>query len=276
MDIDKLIEEALLEDLQMEGDITSQAIFSDEQDNFYLQAKENGVLCGLAYFVKVFHSVDPDIQIELKFSDGDKVKPNELIATLQGKVRSILIAERTALNLLSHLSGITSKTAKFVQEAGGRSVILDTRKTLPGYRNFHKYAVLCGGASNHRMGLYDMVMIKDNHIDAAGGIAEAIRKVRDKWGHKYKIEVEVRDLSEVKTAVKNKADRIMLDNMNLKEMKKAVEIIKAQAETEASGNMTLNRISQVAETGVDFISVGELTHSVKALDLSIKRGKNDK
>ena len=177
------------------------------------------------------------------------------------------------MNLLSHLSGIASKTNEFVRETNGRSTILDTRKTLPGLRELQKYAVRCGGGENHRMGLYDMVMVKDNHIDAAGGIEKAVNKVRDKWGSKYKIEVETRTLEEVGKALISGVDRIMLDNMNIETMRKAVELINGKTETEASGNMILDRISKVSQTGVDFISVGELTHTVKAFDFSLKRGK---
>ena len=177
------------------------------------------------------------------------------------------------MNLLSHLSGIASKTNEFVRETNGRSTILDTRKTLPGLRELQKYAVCCGGGENHRMGLYDMVMIKDNHIDAAGGIEKAVKKVREKWGSKFKIVVETRDLEEVKQAVRSGVDRIMLDNMNIETMHKAIELINGKTETEASGNMTLERISEVSRTGVDYISVGELTHTVKAFDFSLKRGK---
>lgn len=273
MKLDEIIKEALREDLQDIGDVTSSAIFSDEFDNFFLQSKSAGILGGISIFKKVFHTLDPQIKIDLIFYDGDKIEEKDIIATISGKVHLILKAERIALNLLSHLSGIASKTAEFVYETGGRSTILDTRKTLPIYRELQKYAVRCGGGANHRMGLYDMVMIKDNHSDAAGGISEAIKKVRQKWDDKFQIEVETRNLEEVKIALDNGADRIMLDNMSNQEIRKAVKLIKGKTEVEVSGNMTLDRIASVAKIGVDFISVGELTHTVKNFDFSLKREK---
>ena len=271
--ISELIKNALYEDINKKGDITSSAIFQDEKDHFYLLAKDEGILCGIKVFEKVFKIIDPEIKVEIEIYDGDKIEKNMVIAKIYGKVATILKAERTALNILSHLSGIATKTDEFVKETNGRSTILDTRKTLPGLRQLQKYAVRCGGGENHRMGLYDMVMIKDNHIDAAGGIENAVKKVREKWGSKFKIEVETRDLEEVKQALKSNADRIMLDNMNIETIRKAVELINGEAETEASGNMTLERISEVSHTGVDYISVGELTHTIKAFDFSLKRGK---
>ena len=271
--ISELIKAALSEDINKKGDITSSAIFQDEKDHFYLLAKDKGILCGIEIFKKVLKIIDPEIKVEIEICDGNRIEKNAIIAKIFGRVIGILKAERTALNLLSHLSGIASKTNEFVRETNGRSTILDTRKTLPGLRELQKYAVRCGGGKNHRMGLYDMVMIKDNHIDAAGGIENAVKKVRDKWGSKYKIEVETRDLKEVKIALESGVDRIMLDNMNYKTMRKAVELINGKTETEASGNMTLDRISEVSHTGVNYISVGELTHTIKAFDFSLKRGK---
>jgi len=269
----KLIEIAFKEDFNMMGDITSSIIFQNEQDHFYLLAKDTGILCGIDIFVKIFNTIDPEIIIKTHFHDRDKIKNNEIIATIQGKVAVILQAERTALNILSHLSGIASKTNEFVNLVKGKTKILDTRKTLPGIRQLQKYAVRCGGGENHRMGLYDMVMIKDNHIDAAGSIKNAVEKIRDKWNNKFQIEVETRNLKEVQQALNSGADRIMLDNMNLEMMQEAVNLISNKAESEASGNMTLDRISKVSQTGVDYISVGELTHTIKAFDFSLKRGK---
>lgn len=266
-----VIWQALQEDFADCGDVTGEAIFSTEKDNFILMAKAEGVLCGIQQFRRVFTQINPSVKIQTFFQDGDSIEKTEIIAELEGKVAAILKAERTALNLLSHLSGIASKTAEFVKAAKGKTTILDTRKTLPGLRSLQKYAVRCGGGQNHRMGLFDMVMIKDNHIDAAGGIFQAVKKIKDKWHNKFKIEVETRNLQEVQEALECKVDRIMLDNMNCETMKKAVELIAGKCETEASGNITLNRISEVAETGVDFISVGELTHSVTAFDFSLKK-----
>ena len=271
--ISELIKTALYEDINKQEDITSSAIFTNEEDHFYLLAKDEGILCGIDIFEKVFKTIDPLYSFKTDMSDSDKIERNMIIANISGKVATILKAERTALNLLSHLSGIASKTAEFVRETGGRATILDTRKTLPGLRELQKYAVRCGGGENHRMGLYDMIMIKDNHIDAVGGIGKAVKKVRDKWGSKFKIEVETRDLEEVRKALDSGVDRILLDNMNIERMKKAVELINGKTEIEASGNMSLEKISEISNTGVDFISVGELSHTVKAFDFSLKRGK---
>jgi len=269
----KLIEIAFKEDLNEMEDVTSSAIFQNETDQFYLLAKDSGILCGIDVFKKIFQVTDPEIIIKTSFHDRDKIKTNEIIATIQGDVAAILQAERIALNLLSHLSGIASKTNEFAKLTKGKTKILDTRKTLPGLRKLQKYAVVCGGGGNHRMGLFDMVMIKDNHIDAAGSIENAVRKIRDRWEKKFPLEVETRNLSEVQQALDSGADRIMLDNMSLEMTQKAVNLISDKAETEASGNMTLDRISEVSRTGVDYISVGELTHTIKAFDFSLRRGK---
>ncbi len=268
--IDRLIEMALFEDLRASGDVTADAIFRNENFSYRLVAKESGILCGIDIFTRVMLTVDPRIELSCSYSDRDSIKKGDIIADVSGPVKSVLKAERTALNLLSHLSGIATRTSLFVAETGGRCVILDTRKTLPGYREIQKYAVRCGGGSNHRMGLYDMVMIKDNHSDAAGGIAAAVAKIRSVYGSTFRVEVEVRNTEEVMQAVEAGADRIMLDNMSTAEMKKSVNLIAHRAETEASGNMTLERIGEVSMTGVDYISVGELTHSVRAFDFSLK------
>ena len=267
----ELIRLAFQEDLQEVGDVTSQAIFSTETATYKLFAKASGILCGLELFQEVFHYLDKEVKFLLYFSDGDEIVAGDLIAELSGKVLSMLQAERVALNFLSNLSAIASKTHKFVQAAAGQAKILDTRKTLPGYRELQKYAVRCGGGQNHRMGLYDMVMIKDNHHDAAGGIAAAVQKVRQSWQNRYRIEVETRNLAEVKAALHSGADLIMLDNMSNDEMRQCVNYIAGRAEVEASGNMNLQRIAEVAETGVDFISVGALTHSVEAFDFSLRK-----
>ena len=270
----ELIRMALSEDLGVEGDVTSRAIFTDEQDTFILFAKENGVLCGSEVFQEVCRQVDPDISVDFLYADGDMIVSGDQIAKLSGKVLSILTAERTAINFLSFLSGIASKAKKYADMALASGVIiLDTRKTLPGYRELSKYAVSCGGAANHRQGLYDMVLIKDNHIDAAGGITEAVNRVRNLWENTYKIEVETRTLDEVQEALDCNVDRIMLDNMSNDLMGKAVAMVQGATETEASGNMTFQRIDGVGKTGVDFISVGDITHSVQAFDFSLKQQK---
>jgi nicotinate-nucleotide pyrophosphorylase (carboxylating) len=252
-------------------DVTSEAVFDAEKGSYYLLSKDSGILCGINTFARVFHTVDDTIIINKHFSDGDRINSGDRIASLDGKVVSILKGERTALNFISLLSAISTKSARFMQEASGKVVILDTRKTIPGFRSLSKYAVKCGGASNHRTGLYDMAMIKDTHIDAAGGIKAAAEKVKSRWGDKVKIEIEARTFDEVKEALEAGADRIMLDNMDNGETADAVNYINGRTETEASGNMTYKRIKEVSETGVDYISFGELTHTVKAFDFSLKK-----
>jgi len=271
-----LIELALHEDLLDTGDITSEAIFHDEFYSYKLMSKDIGVLCGIDIFIDVMKYVDSRIKIGNHFNDGDSISRGDVIADVSGPVVSILKAERTALNFISHLSAIATKTSIFVKRAEGKVKILDTRKTIPCYRELEKYAVNCGGGENHRMGLYDMVMIKDNHIDAAGGITAAVGRVKAKWGNAYRIEVETRNLDEVKEALNCGADRIMLDNMSDTDMESAVEYIAGRSETEASGNMNLQRIKSVSHTGVDYISFGELTNSVKAFDFSLKEVKQNR
>ncbi len=266
-----LIELALKEDLGDVGDVSSISIFDKEEDEFFLVAKDSGVICGVDVFKKVFLYVDDSIKVDFRFKDGDFIKEGDHIATISGKVVSILQAERTGINFLSHLSAISTKTAKFVKEANGKVTILDTRKTLPGYRMLQKYAVKCGGGENHRIGLFDMAMLKDNHNDSAGGISNAVKKVRDRFGKDLKIEVETRNLDEVKEALSLEIDRIMLDNMSNEDTKTAVDMIAKKVEVEASGNMSFERIKSVSETGVDFISFGELTHSVAAFDFSLRK-----
>ena len=252
-------------------DVTSESIFSDETGSYYLLSKDSGVLCGIDTFIKVFHAVDSTIEIKKQFNDGSSIKEGDIIAYIEGKVVSILKGERTALNFISLLSAISTKASRFAEKAGGKVMILDTRKTIPGFRSLSKYAVRCGGASNHRTGLYDMAMIKDTHIDAAGGIKAAAEKVRTRWGSRVKIEIEARNLEEVEDALEAGADRIMLDNMSNEETAEAVKMIGGKAETEASGNMNYERINEVSETGVDYISFGELTHTIKAFDFSLKK-----
>lgn len=271
-DYKKIVKEALKEDIKGDLDVTTEAIFTKKQKVvFKLLAKDNGVLCGKDVFVEVFKTIDKNTKVDFYFKDGSLIKKGDVVARVRGDVKTVLKGERTALNFISHLSGVSTKTSLFVKQAEGRLKILDTRKTIPGLRILQKYAVFCGGGENHRIGLYDMVLIKDNHIDAAGGITEAVKKARKKWGYKYNVEVETRNLEEVKEALQCNVERIMLDNMDLETMKKAVEIIAKKTEAEASGNMTLERIKEVAETGVDFISFGELTHTVTVFDFSLKK-----
>ncbi|MBN2651743.1 MAG: carboxylating nicotinate-nucleotide diphosphorylase [Spirochaetales bacterium] len=270
MDFTNLIELALYEDLHELGDVTSESIFDTQEHTFYLVSKDEGILCGIDIFREVFSKVDNSLNLEFLKKDGDFIKKSDCIAKISGKVVSILKAERTGINFLSHLSAVSTKTAQFVAVASGKVIILDTRKTTPGFRDLEKYAVRCGGGQNHRTGLYDMVMIKDNHADAAGGITKAVERVRSKWGEKFKIEVECRDLDDVREALACGIDRIMLDNMSNEDMSEAVELINRQVEIEASGNMTIDRIKEVGDLGVDFISFGELTHTIKAFDFSLR------
>ncbi len=271
-----LVRRALAEDLGANGDVTSRSIFSKKQRAvFVLLAKDDGVLCGLEPFTAVFRTLHRSNRVECYFKDGARVHKGDIVARVRGRLLDILTGERTALNLISHLSGVASRTAEFVAISGGKPIVLDTRKTLPGLRVLQKYAVATGGGQNHRMGLFDMVLIKDNHVDAAGGITEAVRRVQARWGRRFKIEVETRTLTEVRQALDAGVERIMLDNMSNELMKEAVAIIGGQAETEASGNMTAERLKSLGETGVDFVSFGELTHSVRVFDFSLKQESNE-
>lgn len=265
-----LIERALAEDLGT-GDVTSEATISvDAVSTAIMQAKQDLVLAGLEVAREVFHYLDPDIKFTSLAKDGDRISAGTELAKLSGNTRNLLAGERVALNLLQHLSGIATLTAKYVEKIKGtKAEVLDTRKTLPGLRQLEKYAVRMGGGKNHRMGLYDMVLIKDNHITAAGSITKAMDSARKKAGQ-LKIEVETGNLNEVREALAAKADIIMLDNMPINIMREAVTLINRQALVEASGNVTLNTVRAIAETGVDFISSGSLTHSAPAADISMK------
>lgn len=263
---------SLSEDIGKNGDVTSRAIFSKkEKATFVLIAKDSGILCGMELFTAVFAELSRSIGVDAYYRDGDTLKKGDIVARVHGNLIGILTGERTALNLVSHLSGVATKTAQFVKASGGKIIILDTRKTIPGLRVLQKYAVATGGGENHRMGLFDMILIKDNHVDAAGGIQEAVNRARCFWKGKFKIEVETRNLVEVRDAISAGVDRIMLDNMDNGMMKDAVTLIAGRAETEASGNMTLERLTSLADTGVGFVSFGELTHTVKVFDFSLKR-----
>lgn len=270
-----LIELALLEDVGP-GDVTTGLTFSPEDRlKAKIISKEKGVLCGLPFVELVLASFAADsISFELLAKEGQTLHKGDEILLLEGPAKGLLEAERTILNFMQMLSGVASFTASFVQETKGtRCQILDTRKTLPGFRKLQKYAVAVGGGTNHRMGLYDMVMLKENHLHAAGGISAALEKIlREKPAH-VKVEVEVENLTQLEEVLAFPVDQIMLDNMSNEDMKSAVQILrekKHEAKLEASGNMTLERIAGVAQTGVDFISVGALTHSVKAHDFSMR------
>jgi len=274
--VSRLIKQALVEDIGP-GDITSEAIIpAGEKAKAVVSAKEKGVIAGLEIAKKVFRQIDSRIIFSPKVKDGAKVEKGKSIAVLSGPARGILTGERVALNFLQHLSGIATLTRKFVSRVAGRGSrvkILDTRKTVPGMRVLEKYAVAAGGGCNHRFGLYDAILIKDNHIKLAGGIKKAVMAVKGSKALKAKraIEVETKTISEVKEAIKAGADRILLDNMNIKTLRQAVRLCKkAKIKTEASGGVNLENVRAIAKTGVDFISVGALTHSAKALDISLK------
>lgn len=269
--IDELIKKAITEDINY-IDVSSAYLFGDDdRTEAYFISKADGVLCGIEVALRVFSLLDNTLEYTLYKHDGDEIKAGDLIAEFSGKTLKLLEGERTALNLLQHMSGIASMTNAAVKAiAGTSSTIADTRKTLPGLRAIQKYAVTCGGGHNHRYNLSDAAMLKDNHIDAGGGITKTVKTLRSKIGHTVKIEVETRNLEEVKEAVSAGADIIMLDNMSLETMQEAVKIIDGKALTEASGNVTLENIKTVAEAGVDIISMGAITHSVKAFDISMR------
>ncbi|MEI8112672.1 MAG: carboxylating nicotinate-nucleotide diphosphorylase [Bacteroidia bacterium] len=265
----KLIEIALADDVG-DGDITTNNIVPAEiRRKAKMVAKADGVVAGLPVAKMVFRKLDPDLIWNELVLEGDKVKSGDVLVEFEGSYRALLTGERTALNFLQRLSGIATMSAKYAHEVKDfQTVILDTRKTLPGFNKLDKYAVKTGGASNHRHGLHDMAMIKDNHIEVAGGITAAVKAVRGNIDHGIKIEVETTTLEQVQEAIDSKVDIIMLDNMNIETMRKAVILIAGRTKVEASGNITLERLREVAATGVDFISIGALTHSVSALDIS--------
>ncbi len=272
--INKLIDLAFAEDVG-EGDHTTLcSIPTDAIGKASLIIKEAGILAGVEIGIKVFHTLDPQLKIEVLIEDGSKVSVGDVVFTVEGKVQSILQAERTMLNIMQRMSGIATTTNKYVELiAGTRAKVLDTRKTTPGMRILEKQAVRLGGGENHRIGLFDMILLKDNHIDFAGGIEKAItgaKKYLKANNKSLKIEVEVRDFEELNEVLRvGGVDRIMLDNFTPENTKKAVELVNKRFELESSGNITIDTIRGYAETGVDYISVGALTHSVKGLDMSL-------
>ncbi len=274
MSIDEIVAQALKEDIG-EGDHTSlAAIGQGEPGKAHLVAKEDGVIAGVHIAEKVFRKVDPEIDFVIKINDGTTIKPGDIVFSVSGNSISILTAERVALNFLQRMSGIATFTRKLTQQITGTNAkLLDTRKTTPLLRELEKYAVKIGGGLNHRMGLYDMIMIKDNHIDFAGGISNAIDAVHSylrKKGLTLKIEIEVRNFVELEEVLEHGGvDRIMLDNFSTSDLMRAVKIINRRFETEASGGINLLTIRSYAETGVDYISVGALTHQIRSLDLSL-------
>lgn len=269
--VDNLIKTALLEDINYVDITTDYLIPEDQENEAKFLAKADGVLCGIEVALRVFTLIQPDFQYEVFIHDGEEVKKGDIIAKIKGKTRTILKGERTALNLLQHMSGISSMTNRIVKIVEGTNAsIADTRKTLPGMRPLQKYAVTVGGGKNHRFNLSDAAMLKDNHVDAGGGITNAVTKLRTELGHMAKVELEVRTLDELREALSVDVDVIMLDNMDNDTMREAVKIADGKALLEASGGITEETIRGVAETGVDIISIGALTHSVKAFDISLK------
>lgn len=268
--IDRLIEQALLEDIHT-GDITTLAVVSGSRPAAArLIAKEPMIVAGLSTAARVFSILDSDIDFTACLNDGERAVQGTILATIHGEAAQLLMGERVALNLLQRMCGIATLTASFVEAVAGTGTrIVDTRKTTPGLRQLEKYAVRVGGGINHRTGLYDGVLIKENHIVAAGGITEAIRRARAYIPHTLKIEIETETLDQVDEALAAGADIIMLDNMSLDEMRSAVITINGCAQVEASGGVNLERVRAIAETGVDIISVGALTHSPRAMDISM-------
>ncbi|MDC0579587.1 carboxylating nicotinate-nucleotide diphosphorylase [Bacteroidia bacterium] len=271
----QLIELAIAEDIG-DGDHSSiGAIPLGEQGKARLIVKESGVLCGVMVAKYIVNKIDPSLEMKICYKDGDEVGVGDIIFTISGRIHSILQAERLVLNFMQRMSGISTYTKRLVDKISHTSAqLLDTRKTTPGLRLMEKYAVTVGGGVNHRMGLYDMVMLKDNHNDYAGSITSSVERTKaylKSTNREIKIEVESRNLDEVKEALSAGVDRIMFDNFSPEEMVKAVQLVNKQCETEASGGITESTIQYYAETGVDFISVGALTHSVSSLDLSLKQ-----
>ena len=268
--LDRIIENALLEDIHT-GDITTLAVVAGKRTiGAKIIAKEALVLAGIAVAGKVFHYLDPEINFTPFFTDGDTLQPGNVIAAIHGESALLLQGERVALNLLQRMCGVATLTAEYVQAVKGtKARVVDTRKTTPGLRQLEKYAVRVGGGTNHRTGLYDGVLIKENHIAAAGGISIAVQRAKAFIPHTMKIEVETENLAQVKEALAAGADIIMLDNMDLQTMRDAVVIIAGKALVEASGGVNLKTIRDIAATGVDIISVGALTHSARAMDISM-------
>lgn len=273
--VEQLIDQALAEDLG-QGDVTTEALIPKaQQGRASIVAKARGILAGVEVAKQVFLKADPELKLAILIEDGAEVKPGDIITKIEGRVASILKAERIALNFLQRLSGIASETGHYVQAVKGLPVqITDTRKTTPGLRTLEKYAVRVGGGKNHRMHLGDGILIKDNHLAALChqglSIKEIVTKARQKASPKLKIEVEVKTPQEAVEAAEAGADIIMLDNIGLEDMRQAVQLIRGRALIEASGGITLDRVRAVAETGVDLISIGALTHSAKALDISLE------
>ena len=274
VNVDDYIINALKEDITSEDVSTNAVMPEDKQGRAELICKESGILCGLDVFIRTFKLLDETSRFETEYKDGDRVEKGTLIGVVWGDVKALLSGERTALNYLQRMSGIATITREYVNELEGyKTVLLDTRKTTPNMRPFEKHAVKVGGATNHRYNLSDGVLLKDNHIGAAGSVTNAIKMAKDYAPFVRKIEVETETLSQVQEAIDAGADIIMLDNMDNETMRKAVEMINGKAETECSGNVTKERLKEIAEIGVDFVSCGALTHSARILDFSLKNLK---
>ena len=274
--IDDIIKTALNEDINY-IDVTTDLLVDDDRiSTARFVSKDEGVLCGIDIAMRVFELLDPNVEYNVYLKDGSSVNKGDIIAEITGRTRALLKGERTALNLVQHLSGVASATNKLVKLAEGTNAgIADTRKTLPGLRALQKYAVTVGGGKNHRYNLSDCAMLKDTHIDAYGSLTNAVKVLRESLGHTVKIEVEVGSLDELHEALATGADIIMLDNMSCELMSKAVDITNGRALLEASGNVSEQTLRSIAETGVDIISVGAITHSVKAFDISMKMNKQE-
>ena len=273
--IDDLLNLSFAEDIGDGDHTTLSTIPADEMGKSQLIIKEDGIIAGVEMGIKVLHKVDPSIRVTVNIQDGTPVRKGDIVFVAEGPVRSLLIAERTMLNIMQRMSGVATMTARYQKELEGlHTKVLDTRKTTPGMRILEKEAVKLGGGKNHRIGLFDMILIKDNHIDFAGGIEKAIDRAKDyckATGRDLKIEVETRTLNDIRCVLEHGgADRIMFDNFTPELTKEAVKLVNGQCETESSGGITLENLRAYGEAGVDFISVGALTHSVKSLDMSFK------
>ena len=269
--IGRAVRDALAEDLGSRGDITTDAtVRADAMAAATFGARRAGVIAGLPVAEAAFQAIDPRVRFDALVRDGDAVGAGDVVARVEGSARALLTAERVALNFLCHMSGIATLTRRYADAVSGtRARIIDTRKTTPGLRAFEKYAVRCGGGGNHRSGLYDAILIKDNHIVAAGGVESAVAAARAHAGHMVKIEVEVGTLDELAQALSHPIDAVLLDNMDVTMLRQAVEMVGGRALTEASGGVTLETVRAIAETSVDLISVGALTHSAPILDLGL-------
>jgi len=262
---------ALAEDLGLAGDITGDAVLSgDETMSGAIRARENGVIAGLPLAIEAFRQLDPKIELTIAMTDGSRVKAGDTVLEIMGNSRRILASERVALNYLCHLSGIASLTAKFVEQVEGTNAsICCTRKTLPGLRAFQKYAVRAGGGQNHRYGLDQAILIKDNHIASAGGVAQVLERVKHHASHMVRVEIEVDTLEQLLEVMNYKVDAVLLDNMKPAILREAVELVDGRAITEASGGVNLQSVKEIAKSGVDLISVGALTHSAPVFDLGL-------